>query len=139
MLCVWHDTGLCCQCAGRAAQLYSCAAPLQDLYRDEPVVLWCGLVWLRGSYALLDIPTSVAFVLLHALVIIAPWEVANMWKDFRAYKRGDNEHLIVAMHLGYAILDTPVVLGGVLASIMAPWRAWDLVAAVYAAKKRSTG
>ena len=83
------------------------------------------------GYAALDIPTAFCIVLLHALGLLVAWRVAEFWRLVAQYKWGDSEHALAFRVCGRAAVDLPFVVVGVVAAVIAPWRAWDLAARVH--------
>lgn len=80
---------------------------------------------------LMDIPTALVLVVFHVLGLLTPWRLLYFWRAVWAYKWGDNEHSLVATHFGRQLADLPAVVLGAVAAVVAVWRAWDMVVAVY--------
>ncbi|EGG19436.1 Polyprotein [Cavenderia fasciculata] len=77
-------------------------------------------------YIVLDIICSIPL----ALILITVWRIPTFVAMVKKYKRGDNEHLAIALIFTRLIVDIPFVILGILTFVF-PWRGIFLVKSVY--------
>eukprot|EP01133_Synstelium_polycarpum_P004359 gene4359-5090_t len=77
-------------------------------------------------YVLFDILCLVPLL----LILVTGWRIPSLVKAIRSYKRGDNEHVILARIFANLIIDIPFVVVG-LFTMLLPWRGPFLVKSVY--------